>query len=165
MGERKEPNHTDPDPDRKKEPSTRQARKLSWTGTDGWINLTQADLDRWRSVYPAVDTELELSQMSEWLVSNPGRRYSNWRRFATAWLKRAQDGFESKTRGRASTGAQKPREREPRGWSEALRNVWNGNFDDAPKTWDNVSGGWRARIKKEIERTAKKNQTKGGGND
>ncbi len=45
----------------------------------------------WKSAYPAVDVEIEIQAAAAWILSNPKNRKSNWSRFLTNWLKRAQD--------------------------------------------------------------------------
>ncbi len=56
-----------------------------------WENITDKDLTGWKETYPALNIDMELKKMVEWCISNPNNRKSNWRRFITNWLARAQD--------------------------------------------------------------------------
>lgn len=46
---------------------------------------------QWVKAYPAVDVAGELAKASVWLVSNPKNQKSNYARFLTNWLNKAQD--------------------------------------------------------------------------
>lgn len=46
---------------------------------------------QWRSAYPAVNLDVELSKASVWLLANPKNQKSNYARFLTNWLSKAQD--------------------------------------------------------------------------
>ncbi len=54
-------------------------------------NITPEDKSGWKDAYPACDIEHELKGMREWLLSNPSKRKSNYRKFITNWLSRQQD--------------------------------------------------------------------------
>jgi len=56
-----------------------------------WENITDQDRERWAEAYPACDIKLEILAMAEWLLSNPKKKKSNYRRFVTNWLSRKQD--------------------------------------------------------------------------
>ena len=47
--------------------------------------------EQWGKAYPAVDIDRELASASAWLIANPTNQKSNYARFLTNWLKRAQD--------------------------------------------------------------------------
>lgn len=66
-----------------------------------WINIIPDDLNMWKSAYPACNIEIELKQMSQWLLSNPDKRKKNYRRFITNWLTRSQE--KGGTKGLAKT--------------------------------------------------------------
>lgn len=55
--------------------------------------VTQADFDKYESLYPAVDVMQELRKMTGWLDGNPTRRKtkSGIKRFINSWLAKAQD--------------------------------------------------------------------------
>lgn len=46
---------------------------------------------QWVRAYPAVDVAGELAKASAWLTSNPKNHKSNYARFLTNWLNKAQD--------------------------------------------------------------------------
>jgi len=46
---------------------------------------------KWLEAYPAVSVKHELSSASAWLMANPKNQKSNYARFLTNWLTRAQD--------------------------------------------------------------------------
>lgn len=62
--------------------------------------VTQADFDKYESLYPAVDVMQELRKMAGWLDGNPKNRKtkSGIRRFINSWLARAQDQGSANTR-------------------------------------------------------------------
>lgn len=45
----------------------------------------------WASAYPAINADVELGKAAMWLIANPANRKSNYLRFLTNWLARAQD--------------------------------------------------------------------------
>ena len=55
--------------------------------------VSRADFERYRELYPAVDVMQELRKMAGWLWSNPKKRKtrSGIARFITAWLAKEQD--------------------------------------------------------------------------
>ena len=62
--------------------------------------VTQADFDKYESLYPAVDVMQELRKMAGWLDGNPKNRKtkSGIKRFINSWLARAQDQGSANTR-------------------------------------------------------------------
>ena len=56
-----------------------------------WENITIEDKSGWKDAYPVCDIEHELKGMREWLLANPSKRKSNYRKFITNWLSRQQD--------------------------------------------------------------------------
>lgn len=56
-----------------------------------FLNITDEDIKGWSEAYPKCDIKLCLLQMGEWLLSDPKRKKSNYRRFITNWLKKEQD--------------------------------------------------------------------------
>lgn len=58
--------------------------------TGGWSvpDLLQS---QWVKAYPAVDVVGELAKAGVWLVSNPKNQKSNYARFLSNWLSKAQD--------------------------------------------------------------------------
>ena len=55
--------------------------------------ITQADVNNWSELYPAVDVMQCLRNMKGWLLSNPDKRKSarGITRFITRWLQKEQD--------------------------------------------------------------------------
>lgn len=55
--------------------------------------ISQAQVDQWQALYPAVDVLQQLRNMKGWLLSNPQRRKTKTgiSRFITGWLSREQD--------------------------------------------------------------------------
>jgi hypothetical protein len=56
-----------------------------------WEGITIEDKSGWLAAYPACDIDLELYGMREWLLSNPEKKKTRYRRFITNWLSRTQD--------------------------------------------------------------------------
>jgi len=84
--------------DKKKKRTTARTRsnssklQIDFDFTVGeWKNIVDKDVSRWAKAYPACDVGQQLLVMAEWLVSNPGKRKSNYRRFITNWLTKHQD--------------------------------------------------------------------------
>lgn len=66
--------------------------KMSWSMADGFSGITPADREAWAEAFPAVNIDRQLAAAGEWLKSNPAKaRKSNWRKFITGWLSKAQD--------------------------------------------------------------------------
>lgn len=61
-------------------------------GADGkWANVSPALLSTWSTAYPALSLDAELSKAAAWVIANPKNKKSNYARFLTNWLSRAQD--------------------------------------------------------------------------
>lgn len=58
------------------------------TGTWSIPDLLQS---QWDAAYPAVLLQTELAKAGAWLIANPKNQKSNYARFLTNWLSRAQD--------------------------------------------------------------------------
>jgi hypothetical protein len=56
-----------------------------------WENIGVADVDGWSLAYPAVNVDVQLKAMREWLLANPTKRKSNYRAFIVRWLTKEQD--------------------------------------------------------------------------
>lgn len=56
-----------------------------------WEGITIEDKAGWLDAYPSCDIEHELRGMREWLLSNPEKKKTRYRRFITNWLSRTQD--------------------------------------------------------------------------
>jgi len=104
----------------KKTPSSSSSKKtnnpkieFSFEGRK-FLYITIEDKAGWRDAFPAVDVEQELRGMREWLLSNPTKRKSNYRKFITNWLSRQQDkggtksSYEDKRKKKLDDWAKKP---------------------------------------------------------
>lgn len=56
-----------------------------------FLHVTEDHRDLWQRAYPALSLDAELSKAAAWLNANPKNRKSNYDRFLTNWLARAQD--------------------------------------------------------------------------
>jgi len=57
-----------------------------------WEGITRGDLNRWGEAYPAVNLEVELKKMKEWILNAGANGHkTQWGRFITNWLSRAQN--------------------------------------------------------------------------
>ena len=62
-----------------------------------WENITDEAVALWEKAYPACDIERELTKMATWILANPKKgKKSNYSRFITNWLSRAQDNGGTK---------------------------------------------------------------------
>jgi|GEM_PF-5916618 len=53
--------------------------------------VTEADVEMYEDLYPALDVRQELREMLGWLDANPKRRKKNTKSFITSWLGRSTD--------------------------------------------------------------------------
>lgn len=61
-------------------------------GDDGkWAGIPERLSTSWHEAYPAVNVPAELAKAAAWVIANPKNRKSNYARFLTNWLTRAQD--------------------------------------------------------------------------
>lgn len=70
--------------------------KISLSAAGSWEGVSDDKRQVWTKAYPAVDLDVELAAMAAWALENPANRKSNWGRFITSWLKRAQDRAPAK---------------------------------------------------------------------
>lgn len=56
-----------------------------------WTGVTDADVAKWSTAYPACDVRVELSRAAQWIRGHPEKRKSNWLRYITNWLNRSQN--------------------------------------------------------------------------
>lgn len=61
--------------------------------TNGKYPVTQDDIDKWSTAYPAVDVGSELNKIQAWLHSNEKRRktVNGCARFINSWLSKTQN--------------------------------------------------------------------------
>ena len=64
---------------------------IQFDWTDGtWVGIEDDEFKRWQETYPACDVEGELRKASAWLLADPRRKKTQYRRFLTGWLDRSQ---------------------------------------------------------------------------
>lgn len=56
-----------------------------------FINIPEDLTKKWEAIAPAISIALELTKAEAWVISNPKLKKSNWSRFLTNWIVRAQD--------------------------------------------------------------------------
>jgi len=56
-----------------------------------FLNIDIEDLAGWKDAYPLVDINQQIKEMREWLLADPSREKSNYKKFITNWLSRQQD--------------------------------------------------------------------------
>ncbi len=66
----------------------------------GWENILEKDIKAWGKAYPACDINLCLRRMAEWLLANPEKKKTKYRRFIINWLNRQQDSGGTKSYGK-----------------------------------------------------------------
>lgn len=67
----------------------KQEHKIEFDG-NAFTNLNGHIAD-WYAAFPAVDVETEVKKAAVWLKANPRNKKSNYARFITNWLTKAQD--------------------------------------------------------------------------
>jgi len=87
-------------------------QQVRWASQGGWQGITPEDRSEWRSAFPAVDLDAELSAAGVWLKAHPDRaKRTNWRKFLSSWFRNAQDRGGT----RKGSGAAPP---PVKGWSD-----------------------------------------------
>lgn len=56
-----------------------------------FINIPEDLKEKWKSIAPGISIEMEITKAEAWVLSNPKLKKSNWSRFLTNWIVRAQD--------------------------------------------------------------------------
>lgn len=54
-------------------------------------NIPEALMSKWKESCPGIDIKREIAKAEAWVISNPKLKKSNWSRFLTNWMVRAQD--------------------------------------------------------------------------
>lgn len=67
------------------------SEKISLDAGGEWVGIPEKLSAKWSEAYPAVNVPAELAKASAWIMANPKNRKSNYARFLTNWLTRAQD--------------------------------------------------------------------------
>jgi hypothetical protein len=89
------------------------SEKISLNAAGRWDAIPELLLATWKEAYPALSLDAELSKAAAWIIANPKNKKSNYARFLTNWLTRAQDKAPAQRTG------------QPRGqsWSEKNEEV------------------------------------------
>lgn len=58
---------------------------------DTWLGITPDKFQFWKSTFPALDIQQELSKMLAWISANPKYKKKNYERFIVNWLTSNQD--------------------------------------------------------------------------
>ena len=66
------------------------SRKIE-LGPHGWEHIPDELRASWATAYPALEVDTELAKAAAWIIANPSNKKSNYARFLTNWLSRAQD--------------------------------------------------------------------------
>jgi hypothetical protein len=66
--------------------------KISLDAGGKWQGIPENLATTWNEACPAVDVKAELAKAAAWIIANPKNKKSNYARFLTSWLTRAQDG-------------------------------------------------------------------------
>ncbi|WP_024905459.1 YdaU family protein [Robbsia andropogonis] len=67
------------------------SEKISLTADGEWTAIAPGQRVLWERAYPALSLDAELAKAAAWLMANPKNKKSNYARFLTNWLSRAQD--------------------------------------------------------------------------
>jgi hypothetical protein len=67
------------------------SEKISLDADGKWSGVPDRLLATWKEAYPALSLDAELSKAAAWIIANPKNKKSNYARFLTNWLSRAQD--------------------------------------------------------------------------
>jgi len=61
--------------------------------TNQFEQITDSDLKTWKELYPSIEIERELKEMTQWILSNPTKAKSKklWRKFVLNWLQRSNE--------------------------------------------------------------------------
>lgn len=65
--------------------------KVSLSADGEWVGISDPLMAKWKQAYPALSLDAELSKAAAWIIANPKNKKSNYARFLTNWLARAQD--------------------------------------------------------------------------
>lgn len=56
-----------------------------------FLNIPEDLKTKWQTIAPGISVETEITKAEAWVLSNPKLKKSNWSRFLTNWIVRAQD--------------------------------------------------------------------------
>lgn len=92
--------------------------------------ITEADVEGWKDLYPAVDVMQELRKMKGWADANPSKRKTKTgiKRFINAWLAKEQDRYHGPGNSQPYQGGGY-RNAPPSGVDRLLEKIDRGDFD------------------------------------
>lgn len=116
--ERCSPHRSTPPP----QPTPSEFNLILNDGTE--YNVPQENVDKYRTLYPAVDVEQELRKMVGWCFNNEKYRKTRGgiKRFIGGWLAKEQDGARAKAQPKPSR-----QEQQIDGWLELARKLGDEN--------------------------------------
>jgi hypothetical protein len=65
--------------------------RVVFDAATGSFQIPPVLLEQWAGAYPALSLDAEVRKASAWLIANPKNAKSNYARFLTNWLSKAQD--------------------------------------------------------------------------
>lgn len=71
--------------------SSAPSRKIALDADGNWTGISTAQRSTWETAYPALSLDAELAKAAAWILANPKNKKSNYARYLTNWLSRAQD--------------------------------------------------------------------------
>lgn len=80
------------------------SEKISLDADGKWSNVPASLMANWKKAYPALSLDAELSKAAAWIIANPKNKKSNYARYLTNWLSRAQDVAPKKRGGSDEAG-------------------------------------------------------------
>lgn len=70
-----------------------------------YIGITEKDMTDWKTIYPEIDLNVEITKSIGWLKANPSKNNKTlWRKFLTGWLQRANESASNKKAFKAASG-------------------------------------------------------------
>lgn len=78
-------------PERSNNRKARVAKPTFSPSTGKIENIPDEVIAKWAEAYPAIDVKQEIARAEAWLLANQKNRKSDYLRFLTNWLSRAQD--------------------------------------------------------------------------
>lgn len=90
------PNLTEPNLTEPKKTIAATKIKINFDVSSSKFSNLNGKLEVFKEKFPAVNVPAEILKMEAWLMSNPSNRKSNYEKFITNWLMRAQDRAPAK---------------------------------------------------------------------
>lgn len=76
---------------KKKEAQARKVEEKIAFHEAAFHNVSADQTARWTAAFPAVNVAIEILKAAAWIDANPANKKSDYKRFLTGWLTRAQD--------------------------------------------------------------------------